>query len=98
MIGRRGLLAATGGVLAMPGIARAQALFNRPVRFVLGFAAGGADFLGHLLGRPGGPLVLALQAAAQIIDQDLGALLRGDQRALTSNTVAAARDEDNLAV
>jgi tripartite-type tricarboxylate transporter receptor subunit TctC len=42
MIGRRHLLAAAGGLLAMPGIARAQPLFPRPVRFVLGFAAGGA--------------------------------------------------------
>jgi tripartite-type tricarboxylate transporter receptor subunit TctC len=42
MIGRRTLLAATGGVLAMPGIARAQALFTRPIRFVIGFGAGGA--------------------------------------------------------
>ena len=62
------------------------------------FAAGGADFLGDLFGRTGGTFVLALQAAAQVVDQDLGALLRRNQRALTSNAVAAARDEDNLAV
>ncbi|WP_137179895.1 tripartite tricarboxylate transporter substrate binding protein [Roseomonas sp. AR75] len=42
MIGRRTLLAATSGVLAMPGIVRAQALFTRPIRFVIGFGAGGA--------------------------------------------------------
>lgn len=41
MIGRRGLLAAGGTLLAAPAL-RAQPLFSRPVRFVLGFAAGGA--------------------------------------------------------
>ncbi|MGG5818991.1 Bug family tripartite tricarboxylate transporter substrate binding protein [Falsiroseomonas sp. HW251] len=41
MIGRRGLLAAAGTLLAAPAL-RAQPLFTRPVRFVLGFAAGGA--------------------------------------------------------
>ena len=64
MIGRRGLLAATGGVLAMPGIARAQALFNRPVRFVLGFAAGGAGDITvrmltpHMQAEIGQPIVV----------------------------------------
>ncbi len=44
MIGRRLVLGAaiSAPTLAAPTVARAQALFNRPVRIVIGFAAGGA--------------------------------------------------------
>jgi tripartite-type tricarboxylate transporter receptor subunit TctC len=51
---------ATGAALAMPGVARAQAYPNRPVRVILPFAAGGvadvtsrlaADKLGEKLGQ-----------------------------------------------
>ncbi|NKC30789.1 Bug family tripartite tricarboxylate transporter substrate binding protein [Falsiroseomonas selenitidurans] len=63
MIGRRALLASAPG-LAMPAIARAQALFTRPVRFVLGFAAGGAGDITvrmltpHMQAEIGQPIVV----------------------------------------
>jgi hypothetical protein len=61
-------------------------------------AAGGADFLGHGLGRAGRADIAAAFAAAQIVDQHLGALARGDQRRLASDAVAAAGDQHHLAV
>jgi tripartite-type tricarboxylate transporter receptor subunit TctC len=63
MFGRRALL---GGAtaLAMPAIANAQPLFTRPVRFVLGFAAGGAGDITvrmltpHMQAEIGQPIVV----------------------------------------
>ncbi|QYU68370.1 tripartite tricarboxylate transporter substrate binding protein [Leptolyngbya sp. 15MV] len=61
MIGRRTLLVAP---LALPAVARAQALFTRPVRFVLGFAAGGAGDITvrmlapHMQAEIGQPIVV----------------------------------------
>ena len=63
MIGRRGLLGGSA-LLAMPGIARAQPVFSRPVRFVLGFAAGGAGditvrmLIPHMAAEIGQPIVV----------------------------------------
>ncbi|MGG5811765.1 Bug family tripartite tricarboxylate transporter substrate binding protein [Falsiroseomonas sp. CW058] len=63
MIRRRVLLAAAP-VLAAPAALRAQALFNRPVRFVLGFAAGGAGditvrmLVPHMQQEIGQPIVV----------------------------------------
>ena len=60
------------------------------------FAARRTDFLSHRLSRARRALVFALKAAAQIVDDDLGALLRGDQRTVTANAVTAAGDQDDL--
>ena len=63
MITRRTMLGATA-LLATPSIARAQALFTRPVRFVLGFAAGGAGDITvrmlapHISAEIGQPIVV----------------------------------------
>ncbi len=61
------------------------------------FAAGGADFLGDGFGRTRRAFVFALEAAAQVVDHDLRAFLRSDQRAIAANAVAAARNQYNLA-
>src|SRR5690606_32359171 len=73
------------------------AVVGHAVRVGDRFAAGGADLLGDLLGRGRGALVVPLQAAAQVVDDDLGAFLRGDQRAVAPDAVAAACNQDNLA-
>ena len=63
MIARRALLG-SASVLAMPAVVRAQALFTRPVRFVLGFAAGGAGditvrmLVPHMQAEIGQPIVV----------------------------------------
>ena len=62
-----------------------------------GFAARRADLGGHGLGRTRGPFVVTLEARAQVVDDNLRAFLRGDQRAVAPDAVTTARDEDNLA-
>ncbi|MBU8542358.1 MULTISPECIES: Bug family tripartite tricarboxylate transporter substrate binding protein [Roseomonadaceae] len=63
MFGRRALLGGASA-LAMPAIATAQPLFTRPVRFVLGFAAGGAGDITvrmltpHMQAEIGQPIVV----------------------------------------
>ena len=52
---------------------------------------------GHLLGGPGLAFVAACHAAAQIVDHDLGAFLRRQQRAFLADAVRAARDQNDLA-
>ncbi len=60
-------------------------------------AAGGADFLGHGFGRTGRTFVAAREAAAEVVDQDLGAVGRRDQGAVAADAVAAAGNENHLA-
>jgi len=49
---RRGLMAALSATLALPSVARAQAWPTKPVRFLVGFAAGGTiDIAARLLGE-----------------------------------------------
>jgi tripartite-type tricarboxylate transporter receptor subunit TctC len=63
MITRRLVLGAAGAALAAPAL-HAQPLFNRPVRFVLGFAAGGAGDITvrmltpHMQAEIGQPIVV----------------------------------------
>ena len=61
-------------------------------------AAGGADLLGHRLGRTRRALVAAALAAAEVVDQHLGAFARRDQRALAPDAVAGAGDQHHPAV
>jgi tripartite-type tricarboxylate transporter receptor subunit TctC len=71
MIGRRRILAAAGGSLALPAIARAQQpLFSRPVRFVIGFAAGGA---GDITVRMLAPHMQAELGQSIVVDNRPGA-------------------------
>ncbi len=66
---RRGLLAA-GAAFAWPGLARAQVWPTRPVRFLVGFAAGGTiDIAARLLGEKlspvwGQPVIVENRAGA----------------------------------
>ena len=62
------------------------------------FAAGGADFPGHRLGGTRVALVAALQAAAKVVDDHLGALLGRDQRAIASDAVTASGDQNNFSL
>ena len=57
-LGRRGIMAA-GAALAVAPAARAQGAYpDRPVKFVVGFPAGGAtDVVGRLLGQRVGELL-----------------------------------------
>ena len=60
------------------------------------FAARRADFLDHVFGRrarlPG-----AVEVSAEVIDDDLGAVLRQQQRFFASDTAAGAGDNRNFA-
>lgn len=67
MIRRRTVL---GAALAAPAVARAQALFNRPVRLVLGFAAGGA---GDITARMLTPHMQAELGQPVVVDNRPGA-------------------------
>jgi tripartite-type tricarboxylate transporter receptor subunit TctC len=64
MIGRRSLIAAAGGALVMPAVARAQPAFSRPIRLVVGFGAGGAGDITvrmlapHMQAELGQPIVV----------------------------------------
>ena len=61
------------------------------------FAAGRLDLLHHLLGRARIAPIAAGDAAAQIVDDDLGAFLRRQQRAFLADAVCAARHQNDLA-
>jgi hypothetical protein len=63
-----------------------------------GFAAGGLDFVGRLLGRTCVAFVTAADAAAQVVDDDLGALARRQQGALLADAAGGAGDQNNLAL
>ena len=55
-----------------------------------------ADFRGDRFGRTRGTFVAAAQTAAEVVDHDLRTFLRGDQRTITANAVAAAGDQNNF--
>ena len=60
-------------------------------------AAGRADLVDHRLGRAR-IRALAVDAAAQVIDHDLGPLARRDQRDVPPDAASAAGDQHHLAV
>ena len=62
-------------------------------------AAGRADLLRATVSAgPAEPSSPPAERAAQIVDHDLRAFLRRDQRAVAADAVAAAGDQDDLAV
>ncbi|MCA3361993.1 MAG: tripartite tricarboxylate transporter substrate binding protein, partial [Roseomonas sp.] len=70
LLGRRIILAGMAGVLAAPGIARAQAFPTRPLRLVIPFPpAGTTDISGRILAerlaaRLGQPVIVENRAGA----------------------------------
>ena len=68
-------------------------------RVVVGdrLAAGGDDLVDDLVGGRG-RLALAGEAAAEIVDDDLGAAAREEQRVRASEPVACSRDDRDLSI